>query len=89
MHHHHWIQKLGIVLALLVIVLDFFAMVQQWRAPKMRPHDVQQIQAHITMPTGSIPNPHNRYTGVVLATVLANKKFQLAMYQLSVYFVTV
>ena len=57
-HHHRWIQRPGILLALLLIMLAFLAMVQQSRGPKMR-RRVQQAQAHITMPTGSIPNAHN------------------------------
>ena len=42
MHHHRWIQKLGIILALLLIMLAFPATVQQQRGLKMRPHRVQQ-----------------------------------------------
>ena len=56
--HHHWIQRPGIILALLLIVL-FLAMVQQQWGPKTQPHRVQQAQAHITMPTRNIPNAHN------------------------------
>ena len=39
--HYRWIQRPGIILALLIIVLAFLAMVQQRRGPKMRPR-VQQ-----------------------------------------------
>ena len=56
--HHRWIQIPGILLALLLIMLAFLTMVQQCRGPKMR-RRVQQAQAHITTPTGSIPNAHN------------------------------
>ena len=40
--HHRWIQRRGIVLALLLIMLAFLAMVQKRRDLKMRPHCVQQ-----------------------------------------------
>ena len=77
--YHRWIQRLGIILALLLIVLAFLAMVQQRRGSKMQCHHVQQPK-HITMSTGSIPNAHtdtsvySRYTAVVLSTVLANEQ---------------
>ena len=45
--HRRWIQRPDIILALLLIVLAFFVMVQQRRAPKMR----LQARAHITTPT--------------------------------------
>ena len=51
-HHLHWIQRPGIIVALLLIVLAFLAMVQQRRGLKMLPHRVQQ---NITTPTESIP----------------------------------
>ena len=38
--HHRWPDS--IILALLLIVLAFFSMIQQRRGPKMRPHRVQQ-----------------------------------------------
>ena len=41
--HHRWIQRQGIVLALLLIVLAFFAMVQQQRGPKTRPYRIQRL----------------------------------------------
>ena len=40
--HHRWIQRPGIILALLLILLAFLAKVQQRRGPKMRPHRVRQ-----------------------------------------------
>ena len=57
--HHRWIQRLGVLLALLLMMLAFLAMVQHWRGPKMWSHRVQQpehIHCH-----GSIPNAHNQY----------------------------
>ena len=33
--HHRWIQRPGVIVALLLIVLAFLAMVQQRRGPKM------------------------------------------------------
>ena len=57
--HHCWIQRLGVLLALLLIMLAFLAMVQQWRGPKMWSHRVQQAE-HIHY-HGSIPNAHNQY----------------------------
>ena len=49
----------ALYLALLLIVLAFFAMVQQRRGPKMRAHRVQQPE-HVTTPTKSIPNDHSQ-----------------------------
>ena len=43
----------------------------------MQPHRIQQAQAYITVPTGSVLNAHNGYGAVVLSTVLTNEKFQL------------
>ena len=40
--HRRWIQGPCIILALLLIVLAFLAIVQQRRGPKMRPHRAQQ-----------------------------------------------
>ena len=40
--HHWWIQRPGIILALLLIVPAFLALVQQQRGLKRRPHHVQQ-----------------------------------------------
>ena len=82
-----WIQRPGITLALLLIVLAFLTMVQQWRGPKMQPHHVQQAPAHITTPTGNILNAHNvfAYTAVVLSTVLTNENFQFAIYKYRVF----
>ena len=57
LHHRHWIQRPGIRLVLLLIMLAFLTMVQERRGLKMRPHLVQ----HIVMPTGSISYAHNGY----------------------------
>ena len=57
--HHCWIQRLGVLLALLLIMLAFLAMVQQWRGLKMWSHHVQQPE-HIHY-HGSIPSAHNQY----------------------------
>ena len=63
--HRRWIQRPGIILALLFIVLAFLAMVQQWTGPTMRLHRVLLVQAHYTTPTGSIPDVHNGYLRIL------------------------
>ena len=77
--HRRWIQKLGAILALLLIVLAF----SPW-------YSTGQVTSHITMPTGSIPNAHNGYLRIPHTQqwsfpLLANEKFRIAMYQSSVY----
>ena len=41
--HYCWSQRLGIILALLLIVLAFLDIVKQWRGPKVRLHCPQQL----------------------------------------------
>ena len=53
--HRHWIQILGIVLALLLITLVFIASVQQWRGNLIM-FDISCSQAHIITPIKSIQN---------------------------------
>ena len=52
-YQHHWIQRPGIILPLLLIVLAFLAMVQQWTVPKMRPHHVHRTQCVVVNGTNS------------------------------------
>ena len=77
--YHRWIQRPGIILALLLIALAFLAMVQRRRGPKMRPHRVQQPEHMLPrLPeVYRIPitdtSRYSGYAAVVLSTVLANE----------------
>ena len=67
--HLRWIQRPGIMLALLLIVLAFLATAQQ---------RIKGLTSHyhrFTMPTGSIPNAHNE---VSLFRIVANENLRLA-----------
>ena len=60
--HHHWIQKPSIVLALLLIVLSFLAMVQQQRGCNLIVfNSLSDPSAHITTPTRSNRTPISTY----------------------------
>ena len=48
--HRRYIQRLGIILALLLIVLAFLAKVQQRRGPKVRPHTLPRVPEAYRMP---------------------------------------
>ena len=48
--HRRWIQRLGIILALLLFLLAFLAMVQQRTGPKMRPNTLPRLPEVYRMP---------------------------------------
>ena len=46
MHHIWWIQRLGIILTVLLVVLTFLNFVRQWKGFKMRPLCAPEIPPH-------------------------------------------
>ena len=71
--HCRWIQRPGIILALLLIVLAFLGIVQQRRGPKMQPHTLPPLPEVTECPvTDTSVFRIYAYAAVVLSTVLGN-----------------